>query len=86
MGKRINRYRIKIHYKDGGKLSVNGRVAVWRDEEFNDDLERVGEILDRSQIGWDGFRTLMGERIEENRIIQAIKNGEAELVECKQTY
>lgn len=86
MGKRINRYRIKIHYMDGSKLSVNGRVAVWRDEEFKDDLERVGEILDRSRIGWDGFRTLRGERIEENKIIESIKNGEAEIVECKKIY
>ncbi|EOH77024.1 MULTISPECIES: hypothetical protein [Enterococcus] len=86
MGKRINRYRIKIHYKDGSKLTVNGRVAVWRDEEFKDDLERVGEILDRSRIGWDGFMTLRGERIEENKIIEAIKKGDAEIVECKQTY
>lgn len=86
MGKRINRYRIKILYKDGGRLSVNARVDVWTDADFKDDLERVGHILDMNRIGWDGFRTLRGERVEENKIVEAIKNGEAEIIECKQVY
>lgn len=86
MGKRINRYRIKVNYKDGGKLSANCRIDVYKDKEFDNDLDRVEWMLDRSRIGWDGFITLRGERLEENRIIRAIKDGEAELVECKKVY
>lgn len=86
MGKRINRYRIKVVYSDGGKLSLNARVAVWKDENFKSDLERVGFLLDANRIGWDGFRTLSGERLEENKVIAAIKEGTATLVECKKIY
>ncbi|GAA2926562.1 hypothetical protein [Enterococcus raffinosus] len=44
------------------------------------------EILDNSRIGQYGYWTLKGGRVEENKIIEAIKKGEAEIVECKQTY
>lgn len=86
MGKRINRYRIKIRYKDGGKLSLNARVAVWRDEEFKSELERVGYLLDSSRIGWDGFRTWDGRRLEENKVVKAIEAEEAKIIECKKVY
>lgn len=86
MGKRINRYRIKVEYSDGGKLSLNARVAVRKDETFKSDLERVGFILDANRIGWDGFMTLGGERLEENKVIAAINEGTATLVECKKIY
>lgn len=86
MGKRINRYRVKIRYSDGGKLSLTARVDTWVDEDFKNDIERVGYLLDRSRIGWDGFLTWKGERIEENSVIRDIKAGLAEIVECKQTY
>lgn len=64
---------------------MNGRVDVWKDKEFKDDMERVKLILDRARIGWDGFQAFNGER-SENKVIQAINDGQAELVECKQTY
>lgn len=86
MGKRINRYRIKVEYSDGGKLSLNARVAVWKDETFKSDLERVGFILDANRIGWDGFMTLGGKRLEENKVITAINEGIATLAECKKIY
>ena len=86
MGKRINRYRIKVLYKDGGRLALSGRVDVWKDKEFENDIDRAEFILDRAHVGWDGFRTLDGKRLEENKVIRAIKDGEAELVECKKVY